>query len=416
MDNQAASFPVTASAGPGSNQKPTHWHSFLDRIGHFGLEAIAKILPGIKIAAQEIEPEFDLLFPLEGPVFNSVVRAICTVQMASGAGTSGETKLQSVMGLVGASLRAIAASHNLPEDQVEPAIRQYLNGLVALLNSPTRNRTAPVTPAPVAKESGAPVPAPSSETAPAPEASSVVAIQADPEPGVVSDSAAHPSVAETVDSAAPAAQSQWPNSVIDLSHHNGVVDLAQAAGSGITAVIHKATQGNLFVDPAYDGNLQKALAAGLLWGAYHFGTGDAGEEQAKHFLQTVHPGPSTLMALDIEANPQGPSMTLEEARDFVLLVHQQTGRWPGVYGGYYLRQMLAAKSDPVLANCWLWLSQYDDKPTLPGNWKDWTLWQYTDGTFGIANQPVPGVGICDRSYFNGSADELASRWQRGTLG
>src|SRR6202011_1161753 len=63
------------------------------------------------------------------------------------------------------------------------------------------------------------------------------------------------------------------NVVVDLSHHNGDVDLQQAAtGGGILGVIHKATQGLTYTDPLYEENRDKASAAKLLWGAYHFGT------------------------------------------------------------------------------------------------------------------------------------------------
>jgi hypothetical protein len=63
------------------------------------------------------------------------------------------------------------------------------------------------------------------------------------------------------------------NIVVDLSHHNGEVDLGEARDAGIVGIIHKATQGETFADAAYAGNRKKAADAGLLWGAYHFGSG-----------------------------------------------------------------------------------------------------------------------------------------------
>ena len=57
------------------------------------------------------------------------------------------------------------------------------------------------------------------------------------------------------------------NVIVDLSHHNGNVDLAQAQAAGIVGVIHKATQGTAHVDPMYQVNRAKAQDAGLLWGA-----------------------------------------------------------------------------------------------------------------------------------------------------
>src|SRR5256885_15941175 len=127
------------------------------------------------------------------------------------------------------------------------------------------------------------------------------------------------------------------NAVIDLSHHNGVVNLAKAKQDGLIGVIQKATQGQTNIDPTYKTNRKKATDAGLMWGAYHFGTGSDGVHQAEHFLDIVDPGPDTLLVLDFEDNPQGPSMTLEEARAFVTHVNAVTGRYPGLYSGHYIK-------------------------------------------------------------------------------
>ena len=91
------------------------------------------------------------------------------------------------------------------------------------------------------------------------------------------------------------------NGVVDLSHHNGLVDLKKASTDGIVAVIYKATQGQAYVDPTYQANRTKAADAGLLWGAYHFATGGDGVLQADHFLETVQPDTGTLLVLDLEA-------------------------------------------------------------------------------------------------------------------
>src|SRR5713226_366223 len=113
------------------------------------------------------------------------------------------------------------------------------------------------------------------------------------------------------------------NVVVDISHHNANPDFAQAAAAGIVGVIHKATQGLSFKDSMNQTNRQKALDAGLLWGAYHFGTGADGAAQADFFLATVNPGPDTLLVLDYEPNTQGATMTLDQARAFVTEVNDK---------------------------------------------------------------------------------------------
>jgi lysozyme len=203
--------------------------------------------------------------------------------------------------------------------------------------------------------------------------------------------------------------------VIDLSHHNGAVDLSQAAPAGVVGILHKATQGAAYTDPMYQTNLAQAQQNGLLWGAYHFGTGDDGVAQADAFLQLVKPSGQMIMALDLEANSQGASMTIEDARAFLVHVQSETGIWPGLYGGYYLKQLLGSAVDPTLQNCWFWLSQYGPTAVVPPNWSTWTLWQYTDGAVGPNPNPVAGIGHCDQNCYNGSADQLKGKWQSGSL-
>jgi lysozyme len=201
------------------------------------------------------------------------------------------------------------------------------------------------------------------------------------------------------------------NAVIDISHHNGVVDLTKAGSAGVQGVIHKATQGWKYVDPLYKTNRAAALAAGLMWGAYHFGVGADGAEQADFFLTTVQPDDDTLLVLDFEANTADSSMDLIEARAFVTHLQQNTGHWPGLYAGQYLKELLGASPDPVLSNCWLWLAQYGPTPVVPPGWNDWTMWQYTDGAVGPQPHVVPGFGPCDRDLFNGTAADLKTFWE-----
>jgi lysozyme len=200
------------------------------------------------------------------------------------------------------------------------------------------------------------------------------------------------------------------NVVIDVSHHNAHVNFELVKGDGITGVIHKATQGQSGTDPTYEENRARAQEAGLLWGAYHFGTGSDGLKQAENFLDVVGDVNDTLLVLDFEPNPAGPSMTLEEARAFVTHVQQTTGRFPGFYSGHYIKQLLGSGSDPILSQCWLWLAQYGPTPVVPANWETWTMWQYTDGAVGPLPHTVNGIGRCDREKFNGSADNLRRLW------
>lgn len=201
------------------------------------------------------------------------------------------------------------------------------------------------------------------------------------------------------------------NCIIDLSHHNTRVDFASARADGIAAVIFKATQGTSFVDPTFSARRVLAKSAGLLVGAYHFGTGSlSGSEQADFFLKTVNPDENTLIALDFEKNPTGPDMTMAQAGDFISFIIASLGRPPVFYISPYWARILYDAAKPAPAVCPLWLSEYGPKAKVPSPWSDWTLWQYTDGADGPLPHVVAGIGRCDRSYFNGTLDELKAFW------
>jgi lysozyme len=204
------------------------------------------------------------------------------------------------------------------------------------------------------------------------------------------------------------------NAIVDISHHNTISSFASVKADGIAGVIHKGTQGAGYFDPTFIGHRTQAKAAGLLFGAYHFGTAGDPIVQADFFLSKV--GPDDLLALDFEPNPQGQSMSLHEAEQFVHHIRQVTGRYPGLYSGHSIKEALAAAgitsaAQTELSNCWLWIAQYGPvKPLIPKIWPQWTLWQYTDGGAGSPPHAVKGIGLCDRDQFNGTLAQLQQFW------
>jgi lysozyme len=198
---------------------------------------------------------------------------------------------------------------------------------------------------------------------------------------------------------------QGLNAVIDLSHFNTVTSFAEIKSAGIVGIIHKATEATNWTDSTYAARKQQALAAGLWWGAYHFGTNADGAAQAEYFLSKVNPGPTDLLALDFEENTQS-QMTIAQAEQFVTEVFNQTGRYPGFYSDALAGKMLVNNKSEILANCWFWRAQYGtSEPIVPSTWSTWTMWQYTSAG------PVSGISApCDRDSFNGTMDELSQLW------
>jgi lysozyme len=245
----------------------------------------------------------------------------------------------------------------------------------------------------------------------------------------VRQTASRPS--DNTQSAPPA--SAGLDAVIDISHNVTVTDFSLVRRrSNILGVLHKATEGGDYVDQSDSVRRPQAEAAGLLWGAYHFGTRQyPGAKQAAAFLATARPGPSTLLALDFEPNDGNPrnTMTLAQAEAFVQTVYQSTGRLPLVYthpswadgvpsGRGRVRLAAPISSSSILARCDLWLADYREEPQLPSAWaaKGWRLWQYAgneteaDTAYGSEPRAVAGVSHCDRNLFAGDTTALYRFW------
>ena len=200
------------------------------------------------------------------------------------------------------------------------------------------------------------------------------------------------------------------NTIIDIYHGNSI-DLEQCFAGGIVAIIHKATQGATIRDSKYHERRQRAKEIGFLWGAYHFSTGGSVAEQVDNFLTYARPQDDELISLDWEPS-DGPDMTLEQAKHFVQMIKDETGRWPVVYGGHLLRESIGHNPDPILANCPLWYARYAAAPIgIPTQvWPAYTLWQYTDGDVGPDPHDTPGTSGADRNIFQGTIEDLKNQW------
>lgn len=201
------------------------------------------------------------------------------------------------------------------------------------------------------------------------------------------------------------------NTIIDIYHQNDI-NLGVARDGGIVAVIHKATQGGAVRDSRYHQRRQQAKNLGLLWGAYHFSTGASVDDQVENFLNHARPEDDDLISLDWEPS-DGPDMTLAQARQFVQMIRNETGRWPVIYGGHLLREAVGHQPDPILSNCPLWYARYGNSPIgIPTQvWPTYTLWQYTDGDVGPEPHTTPGAGGgIDRNIFQGTTEQLRNQW------
>ena len=216
--------------------------------------------------------------------------------------------------------------------------------------------------------------------------------------------------------ALPAAAAPFPPAnVIDLYHYDGVTSFHEAKVAGVLGVIHKASTGRSGRDDQYAVRREAAKDAGLLWGAYHWGTAAPSAEQVENFLDAAQPDEATLVALDFEDTP-GNQMTLAGAREFLELIEQKLGRKAVIYSANTIKTALGTRRDDFFGSHRLWLAQYAPAPTVQASWDSYWLWQFTEGK---ASDPrrrsIPGIpgnsgGEVDCNYYPSTADQLANDW------
>lgn len=207
--------------------------------------------------------------------------------------------------------------------------------------------------------------------------------------------------------------------VIDIYHGDNVSSFQKAHDFGIRGVIHKATQGTGNFDVQYARRRKDAVAAGMLWGAYHFNTGENVAAQVKHFLDIAEPDRDTLLALDLEDN-QHSNMTLAQARQFLETVDETTGKLCALYSGNRIKELIThadAETRAFFAKHKYWICQYGSVPKMvdangtPLPWAKYFLWQYTGDGTGQMPHAVPGIqNNMDINHYDGTDDELKAEW------
>lgn len=201
--------------------------------------------------------------------------------------------------------------------------------------------------------------------------------------------------------------------VVDLYHGDAVTSFTQAKAVGVRGVIHKASQGVTVTDPAYADRRKEALAAGLLWGAYHFATNQDPVAQAHHFLACATPDANTLVALDFESNGNH-TMSLDQARTFLNTVAAAIGRRCVLYSGNLIKELLGNSEDSFFGSHRLWLAEYGPRAIVPKAWSKYWLWQFSGDGIGPGPHSVAGIpgagGALDCNSYAGTLSELAAEW------
>lgn len=194
---------------------------------------------------------------------------------------------------------------------------------------------------------------------------------------------------------------RYPVRGIDVSAHNGTIDFKKVAQNGIEFVFIKATEGKDFKDKNFRTNYDRARAAGLKTGIYHFFRFDRdGVDQAINFMQTVGARqPELGLVIDVEksGNPnyvpaEVVSRRLAEMVDYLNLLGHRVMFYTNKDGYYeYLADTFPGSP--------LWICGFYENPINA----EWTFWQFNH------RGRIEGIsGNVDLNTFCGSREEWLS--------
>lgn len=202
----------------------------------------------------------------------------------------------------------------------------------------------------------------------------------------------------------------YPVHGIDASRYQGEIDFVTARANGIAFAVLKVTEGGDHLDPGYAINAQRARAAGVPVGGYHFYYFcRTAAEQAHWFIaNTPRVSGDLPPVLDMEWNHQSrtcrarpdPDEVRANIAEYSRIVAAHYGTRPVIYTtpDFYADNALGQ-----LEGAEFWLRSVAAHPSERYPDERWTFWQYT-GT-GV----VRGVkGKVDINAFAGSPESWAA--------
>lgn len=184
---------------------------------------------------------------------------------------------------------------------------------------------------------------------------------------------------------------------IDVSMWQGDIDFERVAASGVDMVYIRSSLGSDYVDPYFQQNYDRARAAGLNVGFYHYVTArtTAQAEYQAHFFASVIQGKEfpCRLAMDFEdLTSLNPAQANEIGLAFIQKAEELCGKGTVVYSNAYNAGNVF---DGELTRYPLWIAEYGvSSPSSAVNWDAWAGWQYSD------TGRVPGIsGYVDMDYY-----------------
>ena len=188
---------------------------------------------------------------------------------------------------------------------------------------------------------------------------------------------------------------------IDISEFQGEIDFEEVRRSGVEAVYIRVGAGE-YTDEYFAENYERAKAAGLKIGFYHYVTArsvDEGRRQARFFASlAAGREPDMRLAMDFEyfgslSVSQINAISEAYLDELTALTKREAVIYSDLSNARNIFSRALAEKYP------LWAAQYGaDEPSANGKWREWVGFQYTDegrvgGIYGNVDRNIFTEGI-----------------------
>ena len=188
---------------------------------------------------------------------------------------------------------------------------------------------------------------------------------------------------------------------IDISEFQGEIDFEEVRRSGIEAVYIRVGAGE-YTDEYFAENYERAKAAGLKIGFYHYVTArsvEEGRRQARFFASlAAGREPDMRLAMDFEyfgslSVSQINAISEAYLDELTALTRREAVIYSDLSNARNIFSRALAEKYP------LWAAQYGaDEPSANGKWREWVGFQYTDegrvgGIYGNGDRNIFTEGI-----------------------
>lgn len=198
---------------------------------------------------------------------------------------------------------------------------------------------------------------------------------------------------------------------IDISEFQGEIDFEEVRRSGIEAVYIRVGAGE-YTDEYFAENYERAKAAGLKIGFYHYVTArsvDEGRRQARFFASlAAGREPDMRLAMDFEyfgslSVSQINAISEAYLYELTALTRREAVIYSDLSNARNIFSRALAEKYP------LWAAQYGaDEPSANGKWREWVGFQYTDegrvgGIYGNVDRNIftEGIFLSDSGRIDG---------------